>query len=101
MTTFYQTAETYKLGSKTLSQKYYTDNRIFQQEFNKIFSKNWLCCGRSNEIALKGSFITKHIGNDSILILRDNDKINYYLHNQIILNLPFLNYIYSYIYIYI
>jgi len=81
MTTFYKTAETYKLGSKTLSQKYYTDNKIFQQEFNKIFSKSWLCCGRSNEILLRGSFITKDIGNDSILILRDNDNKIRAFHN--------------------
>lgn len=71
--TFKKTAETLRQGAHTLSREYYTDPKILELEYEKIFYKNWLCVGRSAQISEKGRYIILNIGRESVIILRDSE----------------------------
>ena len=68
-----KTATTLIKGAKTLDGKYYLNEKIFNEELENIFYQNWLCVGRSNDIKDEGNYITFQIGNESVLIIR-NEK---------------------------
>jgi len=70
---FFKTADTLKQGARALPQKYYTDNSILKKEMAKIFSSNWLCCGRGDDILNPGQYKLINILNESIIILRDDN----------------------------
>ena len=70
---YHKTATTLIKGSKTLDGKYYLNEKIFNEELKNIFYENWLCVGRSNDIKDNGNYITFQIGNDSVIIVR-NEK---------------------------
>jgi len=78
---YHKTATTLIKGAKTLDRKYYTDKNIFDLELKNIFYKNWLCVGRSNEVSKKGDFIKFDLGNESIIIVRDDNNILHGLFN--------------------
>ena len=73
MNSFFKTADTLKQGARSLPQKYYTDNSILKKEMAKIFSSNWLCCGRGDDILNPGQYKLINILNESIIILRDDN----------------------------
>ena len=75
MNNFYKTSDTFKQGSQTLPQEYYINNRILKLEMEKIYAKEWLCCGRCDELVQSGDYKVLNIGDDSIIILRDENKI--------------------------
>ena len=75
MNSYYKTADTYKQGARSLPQKYYMEDAIFKMEIKNIFEKKWLCCGRSNDILKPGQYQLVNIGDESIIILRD-DQLN-------------------------
>ena len=74
MNTFYKTSDSFKQGSFTLPQKYYIEKNIFSLETDKIFYKKWLCCGRSEELNNCGDYKIVRVGNESIIIARDNNN---------------------------
>ena len=37
-------------------------------EMDRIFQRRWLCAGRASELAKPGDFITREIGNESLII---------------------------------
>ena len=43
-----KTADTLITNSHTLHRKYYVDNDILDEEYNKIFLQNWICVGRED-----------------------------------------------------
>jgi Rieske 2Fe-2S family protein len=57
----------------TLPARYYTDAAIFAREQDVFTRRLWLCVGRLEEITSRGSFLTKDIAGDSILIVRAVD----------------------------
>jgi phenylpropionate dioxygenase-like ring-hydroxylating dioxygenase large terminal subunit len=71
MAAYYKTAETLKPGAQTLAGKYYVSSDIFDQEQGSIFSQSWLCMGRTSEIAQPGEYIVRQVGQESILLVRD------------------------------
>jgi len=71
---FFKTAETLNSNSKTLEGKYYTDAEIIKKEADTIFFKQWLCVGRTNDVAKIGQFITLNIFDESVFILRNNEN---------------------------
>ena len=75
MNSFYSTSHTFKQDSKTLPQKYYIDNSILKLELEKIYGKKWLCSGRNDELASSGEYKIISIGDDSIILLRDENNI--------------------------
>src|SRR5437773_11675795 len=48
--TFRKTAETFSAGAKTLPQQYFVSKKIFEEERNKIFSRQWVVVGHQSQI---------------------------------------------------
>jgi Rieske 2Fe-2S family protein len=68
---FHRTASTFQPGSTTLDRASYVSPDILDQERERIFAREWNCVGRAAALEEPGSFITRTIAGDSILILRD------------------------------
>lgn len=68
---FHRTATTYRQGSTTLAREYYVSPDLLAEEQERIFAREWNCVGRASLLAEPGSFITRSIAGDSILLLRD------------------------------
>lgn len=63
----------------TLPRHAYLSERIYQEEIEKIWTKMWLCVGRTEEIPETGDFITAKVGNENLIIIRAQDgSINTY-----------------------
>ena len=71
MNSFFKTADILQQGAMTLPQKYYVNDSIFKKELVNIFFNGWLCCGRNQDIPKPGDYNLINIGNESIIILRD------------------------------
>lgn len=57
----------------TLPGRYYRDPAIFALELQSIFTTMWLCIGREEDVAAPGDFLTRAIGNESVLVVRDGE----------------------------
>ena len=55
----------------TLPREYYQAEAIYQEELEKIFYKRWLLVCREEEIPEPGHFLTVPVGDESILLVRD------------------------------
>lgn len=62
-------------GTRTLPGKYYHSQEIFEEELEKIFYKKWLFALRAEEIPNSGDYKVIRVGNESIIIVRDNNNI--------------------------
>jgi len=68
---FKTTAETLDIGSHTLEREYYIDHEILKKEYEKIFHGQWICAGRSEHIRNPGQYKILDMGNESVILLRD------------------------------
>jgi len=59
---------------KSLESHHYYDEKIFTQEIEHIFKKEWLWVGRTDQLINKGDFITANVIHLPIIVLRDNNK---------------------------
>jgi len=73
MVTFHETSNTYKTGSMTLQQKYYTSDEVFEQEKERIFNKYWVCAGHQSRIPNPGDYFLLNLYGESLIILRDKE----------------------------
>ena len=71
MATFLKTTESFVPGARTLAGRYYTTPEILDEERERIFASSWLCVGRRSELAGPGSYVTRTIGRDSVIVLLD------------------------------
>lgn len=55
-----------------LERDYYISDSIFDQEVQQIFTKQWLCVGRGEQISQPGDYFLFELFQESILIVRDN-----------------------------
>ena len=60
-------------GATTLPQEYFVSRDIFEQETNRIFSKSWLCVGRSISLSEPGSYFLVELCGESIILTRGAD----------------------------
>lgn len=61
---------------KTLPARYYTDPAVFKKEMELFFLENWICIGRSEEVAETGQYILRDIAGESLFFVRDeNNKV--------------------------
>ena len=72
MNTFHPTTSTYAQGAKTLPQKYYISNEIFDTELSTIFAKNWLCVGRTAQLDKPGDYFLTTISGESLIVVKDS-----------------------------
>ncbi len=71
MAAFYKTAETLNPGDRTLPGRFYTSAEVYALELERIFYRRWLCMGRSDQIPNPGDFALRTVGQESILLVRD------------------------------
>jgi phenylpropionate dioxygenase-like ring-hydroxylating dioxygenase large terminal subunit len=57
--------------ASTLPARLYHDPAIYRQELRDIFSKMWLCVGREEDVPNPGDFLTRTVGQESVLVVRD------------------------------
>ncbi len=74
MTDFLNSTELGAQGQRTLPASAYTSNALFQQEMELLFQTDWLCVARETELPTAGSYITRQIGCESVLIVRDQQQ---------------------------
>jgi len=67
--------------SFSLPQPFYNDEQVFALDMQEIFGKEWLIAGMTCEIPAKGNFISLHIGNNPIIVLRGAEGQIHAFHN--------------------
>jgi glycine betaine catabolism A len=71
VTQFLKTTQIAIDGARTLPRRYYLAPEVFAEEAEKIFARRWLCVGREDRIAGPGDYFLQQVGNESIIVLRD------------------------------
>ena len=72
---FKKTAETLTKGAHTLERNFYTSTEILNKEYKNIFQSQWVCVGREEELTKVGQYKTIDIGDESVIILKDENQI--------------------------
>lgn len=72
MDRFLKTAEAYRPGSRTLERRYYTSDEIYAEELERVFTRRWVCAGRSDEIPEPGDYVLRALGGESVIVLREH-----------------------------
>ena len=57
----------------SLQQPFYTEPDIFQFDLEKIWMKFWLYAGHTSQIPDPGSFFLYQVGEESVIVMRDED----------------------------
>ncbi len=52
----------------------YTSPEFLQRELESIFSKDWICVGRSSQLARKGDYLTYELAGQPVIVLRDKES---------------------------
>ena len=73
-----QLIKNYKPGF-SLEQPFYTNNDVFEAEWNSIFKRHWLYAGNTAQLPKPGDYFLYHLQNDSIIVIRGN-KNEVYAH---------------------
>jgi glycine betaine catabolism A len=68
---FRRTAEIFKSGAKTLPQRYFVSPKVFAEEQEKIFSRQWLLVGHQSQIADAGDYFVQNVIGESLILMRD------------------------------
>jgi nitrite reductase/ring-hydroxylating ferredoxin subunit len=51
----------------------YTDPRIFAEELERIFHRGWVFVGHDSEIPRAGDFVTRRMGSEPVIMVRDSE----------------------------
>ena len=81
MSQFVGTTESYRRGARTLEGSYYTSAEIFHEERELIDGKSWICVGRLRDLPAPGHYLTREIGGESVIVVRDREETLRALHN--------------------
>src|SRR5436190_3199648 len=68
---FRRTADILKSGAKTLPQQYFVSPKVFAEERDKIFSRQWLLVGHQSQIADAGDYFVQNVSGESLILIRD------------------------------
>ncbi|HEU5303587.1 MAG TPA: aromatic ring-hydroxylating dioxygenase subunit alpha, partial [Gemmatimonadales bacterium] len=71
MTRFLKTTQIAVDGARTLPRRYYVAPEIFAEETERIFARRWLCAGREDRLARPGDYFLQQVGDESVIVLRD------------------------------
>ncbi len=58
-----------------MPREIYLSEDILALEQEKIFNKEWLCAGRVDDVANAGDYVSYHIGDQPIMIIRGKDGV--------------------------
>ena len=59
----------------TLPARYYADPRVFAREMDVFYRRMWIGVGRLEEIPATGSYVTREIAKDDLIVVRTADGI--------------------------
>lgn len=62
-------------GEGLISRRIFTDAEIFEMEQERIFAKGWFFVGHESEIPNPGDVITRTVGTDPGLLVRDDEGV--------------------------
>ena len=57
-------------GAVTLPAAYYTDPAYFRTEMDRLFAREWICAGRSEQAATPGQYFVREVLGESVIITR-------------------------------
>ncbi len=57
----------------SMPKEYYTDPEVLTLEGDNLFLKEWVCIGRTEEVAAPGDYITFQVWNEPIVAVRGED----------------------------
>ncbi len=58
----------------TLEQKFYTSEAVLNRDLSCVFGRNWLYAGHVARIPAPGDFFTFELGDESLIIIRDEKE---------------------------
>ncbi len=61
--------------AQTIPSSWYFDQDVAELERKNVFSRSWQMVGRSDQVALPGSFLTADIAGEPVLVVRDEEGI--------------------------
>ena len=66
-----KTADTFTVGARSLSQRYFVSPELFAEEQKKIFSEQWVLVGHQNQIVRSGDYFISDVAGESLIVVRD------------------------------
>ena len=66
-------SELIDLDKREVLSRVYSDNELYQLELEKIWAKQWVVVGHESEIPNTGDYITRMVGDDSVIISRTRE----------------------------
>jgi glycine betaine catabolism A len=68
---FRKKTETLGAAAKTLPQEYFVSPKVFADEQEKIFARQWVLVGHQSQITAAGDYIVPEVAEESLIVLRD------------------------------
>ena len=59
----------------TLPAEYYTSDKVYQFEKEKIFAHSWICVAHGSELAESNDYITREVAGENIIVVRGRDSV--------------------------
>ncbi len=59
------------LSGVTPEGSLYWDEGVFRAELEKLFYRNWLLVGRDEQVPRAGDYLTRQVGGENVIVLRD------------------------------
>ncbi len=73
MNPFLNSTEIGSQGQRTFNSQQFLSESIFAKELETIFANSWICAARSQELTEPGQFRLRQLGNESLILVRDQD----------------------------
>jgi len=64
------------IGRTTVHSRLYTDDAIFAEEMQRIFSETWVFVAHHSEIPQRGDFIRRTVGTEPVIVVRTATGVN-------------------------
>ena len=55
----------------TLPRRFYADADLYRRELERFYFNRWICAGRADQITDVGDYVTRTLGDESVIITRD------------------------------